>query len=136
MGWSTQHGPRPRLVATSHRLASCAIVSAFGAALDLDTYPLSPRCPERAKPDRSKPVLIMHIGVLALFSRHISRTQSFQQNRHIIFPALVALNLLVPLINRLVARSERIVVDKQTDRHRTTTVTLAAHARLGLIMMF
>ena len=31
------------------------------------------------------------------FSRHISRTQSFQQNRHIIFRALVALNLLVSL---------------------------------------
>ena len=33
-------------------------------------------------------MLIMHIG-------HISRTQSFQQNRHIIFHALVALKLLV-----------------------------------------
>ena len=70
----------------------------------------------------------------SLFSRHISRTQSFQQNRHVIFPALVALNLLVSLISRLVACSARTVADKQTDRqtdrqtHRTTTVTLAAHA--------
>ena len=54
MGWATQRGPRPRLVATSHRLASCVIVSGFRAALDLNTYPLRnlirPRCAERAKP--------------------------------------------------------------------------------------
>ena len=47
------------------------IVSGFRAALDLDTYPLSklicPRCAERAKPGRGKPVLIMHIGVFACF---------------------------------------------------------------------
>ena len=115
------------------------IVSGFRAALDLDTYPLStlirPRCAERAKPGRGKPVLIMHIGFFASFSRHISRTQSFQQNRHIVFLALVALKLLVSLISRLVACSARIVVDRQTDRqtHRTTTVTLAAHAGGGLI---
>ena len=42
--------------------------------------------------------------------------------------------MLVSLISRLVACSPRIVVDKQTNRqtHRTTTVTLAAHARRGL----
>ena len=44
----------------------CVIVSWFTAALDLDTYPLRnlirPRCAERAKPGRVKPVLIMHIG--------------------------------------------------------------------------
>ena len=71
MGWATQRGQRPRLVATSHRLASCAIVSEFRAALDLNTYPLRnlirPRCAERAKPGRGKPVLIMHIGFLACF---------------------------------------------------------------------
>ena len=48
----------PRLVATSHRLASCVIVSRFRTALDLDTYPLSnfirPRCAERAKRGRGK----------------------------------------------------------------------------------
>ena len=49
------------------------IVSGFTAALDLDTYPLSnlirPRCAERAKPGRGKPVLIMHIiWVFSLFS--------------------------------------------------------------------
>ena len=70
MGWATQRGPRPRLVATSHRLASCVIVSRFRTALDLDTYPLSnirPLCAERAKRGRGKPVLIMHIGFLACF---------------------------------------------------------------------
>ena len=88
------------------------IVSGVRAALDLDTEPLRPRCAERAKPGRGtgKLVLIMHIG-------HISRTQSFQQNRHIGFHALVALKLLVSLISRLVACSARIVVDRQTDRH-------------------
>ena len=75
-------------------------------------------------------MLIMHIG-------HISRTQSFQENRHIIFHALVALKLLVSLISRLVACSARIVVDRQTNRqtHRPTTVTLAAHACRGLITL-
>ena len=71
MGWATQRGPGPRLVAGSHRLASCTIVSGLRAALDLNTYPLRnlirPRCAERAKPGRGKPVLIMHIGFLACF---------------------------------------------------------------------
>ena len=75
-----------------------------------------------------------------LFSRRISRTQSFQQNRHISFHALVAPKLLVSLISRLVACNARIIVDKQTNRqtdrhHRPTTVTLAAHARRGLIII-
>ena len=47
------------------------IVSRFRAALDLDTYPLSnlncPRCAERAKPGRGKPVLIMDIAVFTCF---------------------------------------------------------------------
>ena len=120
------------------------IVSGFRAALDLDRYPLSnlklirPRCVERAKHGRGKPVLIMHIGFFACFHAiYISRTQSFQQNRHIFFHALVlvALKLLVSLISRPVAYSPRIVVNRQTDRqtHRQSTVTLAAHARRRLI---
>ena len=132
MGWASKRRPHRRPSYLSQ--ASCVIVSIgrFTAALDLDTYPLRnlirPRCAEGAKPGRGKPVLIMHIGFLA---RHISRTQSFQKNRHINFLALVALKLLVSLISRLVACSARIVVDRQT--HRTTTVTLAVHARRGLI---
>ena len=131
MGWASQRRP------SQLSQASCVIVRGFTAALDMDTYPLRnlirPRCAERAKPGRGKPVLIMHnYWLFSLFSRHISRTQSFQQNRHILFLALVALKLLVSLISRLVACSARIVADKQT--HRTTTVTLAAHARRGLII--
>ena len=130
MGWATQRGPRPRLVATSHRLASCVIVSRFRTALDLDTYPLSnirPRCAERAKRGRGKPVLIMHIGFLACF-----HAISLERSRFSKIACLFFVPLLVSLISRLVACSPRIVVDKQT--HRTTTVTLAAHARRGLIM--
>ena len=77
-----------------------------------------------------KPVLICN-WLFRLFSRHISRTQSFQQNRHINFHALVALKLLVSLISRLVACSARIVVDRQTDKQTRRKVTLAAHARQG-----
>ena len=117
--------------------ASYVIVSGFRAALDLDTYPISnlicPRYAERAKPGRGKPVLIMHIGFFACFSCHIARTQSFQQNRHVLFLALVALQLLVSLISRLVACSTRIVVDRQI--HTPSTVTLAAHARRGLAIV-
>ena len=70
--WSATY----RLVATSHRLASCVIVSGFRAVLDLDTYPLRnlirPRCAERAKPGRGKPVLIMHIGFSLVFTPYLS----------------------------------------------------------------
>ena len=48
-----------------------------------------------------------------LFSRHISRMQSLQENRLLIIQALVDLN---PLIGCLVACSARIGVDRQTDR--------------------
>ena len=112
--------------------------SGFRAALDLDTNPLSnpirPRFAERAELGRSKPVLIMHISFRS-FSRHISRTQSFQQTPHVIFHSLVALKRLVSLISRLVACSARIVVERQTDRQtrRPSTVTLAVHARRGLL---
>ena len=62
--------------------------------------------------------------------------QSFQQNRHIIVHGLVALKMLVSLISHFVACSPRTVVDRQIDRqtHRSTTVTLTAHARRGLII--
>ena len=65
---------------------------------------------------RGKPSAKFAYWLFRLFSRHISRTQSFQQNRHILFHALVALKLLVSLIRRLVACSARIVVDRQTNR--------------------
>ena len=135
---ATQRGPRPRLVATSHRLASGVIVSGFRAALDLDIYPLRnlirPRCAGRAKPGRGKPVLIMHIGVFACFHAITLERNRFSKIATLVF---VVLKLLVSLISRLVACSARI--RRQTDRHtvqthRTTTITLATHARRGLIM--
>ena len=52
----------------------------------------------------------------------------------------MALNPFVSLIGRLVARSGRKRGNRQTDRQtdrqndKTTTVTLSAHARRGLIM--
>ena len=65
-------------------------------------------------------MLIMHIDFLACFHAISLERSRFQQNRHVIFPALVALNLLVSLISRLVACSARIVADKQTNRQTDT----------------
>ena len=123
--------------------ASCVIVSRFRAELDLDTYPLinliCPRCAELSKPGRGNPVLIMHIGFFACFHAIRIDMVSLERSRFskiaTIFLALVALKLLVSLISRLVACSARIVVDRHTNTqtHRTTTVTLTAHARRGLI---
>ena len=96
---------------------------------------------------RGKPVLICILALSLVFTPYLSnavvsaKSPHFScQNRHI-FHALVALKLLVSLISRLVACSARIVVDSQTNRqtnrqtHRPTTVTLAAHARRGLIII-
>ena len=66
-------------------------------------------------------------------------TQHFYKKRYFINKASVALNPLVSLIGRLVLRSGRKRGNRQTDRQtdrqydKTTTVTLAAHARRGLI---
>ena len=43
---------------------------------------------------RGKPVLIMRIGFFACFHAISLETQSFQQNRHVIFHVLVALAYL------------------------------------------
>ena len=63
--------------------------------------------------------------MISFFSRHISGTQSFQENRLFAFHAFVALKLLVSLsvslIGRLVACSARTRVDKQTDRQTDET---------------
>ena len=129
MGWAKQRRPRPvYLSCSAHRLASCVIVSGFRAALDLYIYPLStfirPRCAERAKPGRGKPVLIMHIGFLACFHAISPERSGFSKIATLFFlPLYIALKLLVSLISRLVACSPRIT-DTQTHR---TTVTLAAH---------
>ena len=69
-----------------------------------------------------------------LFSRHISRTQSFREKCLFTFNVFVALKLQVSLIRRLVACTARTRVDRRTDRQTDTpsTVTLAAHAHRGL----
>ena len=80
----------------------------------------------------------MHIGFL-----DCSHAISLERSRFSKIPTLffmplhIALKLLVSLISRFVACSAGIVVDRQTHRqtHRTTTVTLAAHARRGLIII-
>ena len=99
-------------------------VSGFREALDLDTYPLRnlnrPRCAERAKPGRGKPMLIMHIGFFACFHAISLERSRFSKIATLIFLPLVALKLLVSLISRLVACSARVVVDRQTDRHTDT----------------
>ena len=65
--------------------------------------------------------------------------QYFYENRHFKNQASVALNPLVSLFGRLVARSGRKRGNRQTDgrtdgqTYRPSTVTLAAHARRGLI---
>ena len=51
-----------------------------------------------------------------LFSRHISGTQLFQENRHVNINVLVAQKPLVPLIGRLVACSARTHTDRRTDK--------------------
>ena len=68
-------------------------MSEFRAALDLDHRYCS-LCAERAKPSRGKTVLIMRIGFFACFHAISLETQSFQQNRHVIFHVLVALAYL------------------------------------------
>ena len=55
-----------------------------------------------------------------MFSRHISRTQSFQENRLIIFQVRVVLKPLVSLIGHLIACSARISVDTHTHTHTHT----------------
>ena len=80
---------------------------------------------------RGKPSVIMHIGFFAC-SWHISWTQSFQENHHFLFQAHVVLKPPVTLIGILVTCGARISVDTQTDK--PTTVTLAVHARRGLII--
>ena len=56
-------------------------------------------------------------GLIIIMLMYTIHVHVYQQNRHIIFHALVALKLLVSLISRLVACSPRIVIDRQRDRH-------------------
>ena len=59
-------------------------------------------------------------GKERLFSRHISRTQSFQEKCLIPFQARVVVKTSVSLTGRLVPCSVRIAADRQTDTHTHT----------------
>ena len=71
-------------------------MSEFRAALDLDHRYCS-LCAEWAKPGRGKPVLIMRIGFFACFHAISLETQSFQQNRHVIFHVLITSTAFSPI---------------------------------------
>ena len=72
----------------------------------------------------------MHIGFLLAFTAYLSNAAV--SGKSPFFKVRVVLKPFISLIGHLVACSARISVDTQT--HRTTTVTLAAHARRGLII--
>ena len=146
MGWASKRRPHRRPSYLSQ--ASCVIVSGFRAALDMDTYLLSiyfirQRCAERAKRGRGKPVLIMHIGFFACFYA-ISLERSRFSKIAVPFSCPCGtedVGIAHKPPRSLQSENSRRQTDKQTDRqtdthtHRTTTVTLAAHARRGLITM-
>ena len=55
------------------------------------------------------------------YMRHISRTQSFQENRPFIFQVRVVLKTLVSLMGLLEPCSVRIAADRRTHTHRPST---------------
>ena len=118
MGQATPSAPGLPLMLSSQ--ASYVIMSGFRAALDLDTYSLSnlirPRCAERAKRGRGKPVLITQLAFSLVVTPYLSNAVVSAKSPNYFF-ALVPLKLLVSLMGRLVACSARIVVDRHTDRH-------------------
>ena len=78
--------------------------------------------------------------LFSLSSRHISRTQSFQEKRQINIKDLATLKRFVAVIGRPVPCTARLASDRRTDGRtdkqtdRPSTVTIAAHARQGLMM--
>ena len=63
--------------------------------------------------------------------------RQFKEKRHFNIAANLTLNTMVSFVIFLIARTARIAcADRHTDTHthETTTVTLTAHARRGLIM--
>ena len=60
--------------------------------------------------------------------------RQFKEKRHFNIAANLTLNTIISFVILLIARTARIAcADRQTNTHETTTVTLAAHARRGLI---
>ena len=66
---------------------------------------------------------------MIVFTPYLSTTVVLAKSPRL---GLVALKLLASLISHIIACSGRIVVDKEMQR--TTTLTLAAHARQGLMI--
>ena len=69
------------------------------------------------------------------------RIRQFKEKRHFNIAANLTLNTIISFVIPLIARTARIAcADRHTDiktdteTHETTTVTLAAHARRGLII--
>ena len=79
-------------------------------------------------------MLICILAPSLCFTPKLSKSEFFEKNLYFENKASVALNPLVSLIGRLVARSGRKSGNRRTDgrNDKTTTVTLAAHARRGL----
>ena len=62
------------------------------------------------------------------------RIRQFKEKRLFNIAANLMLNTMVSFVVLLIAHTARIAcTDRHTDTHETTTVTLAAHARRGLI---
>ena len=62
------------------------------------------------------------------------RIRQFKEKCHFNIAANLTLNTIVSFVILLIARTSRIAcADRHTDIHETTTVTLAAHARRGLM---
>ena len=76
-------------------------------------------CLQDTQSERTRACVNLHISSLTCFSRHNFRTQHFYQNRYFLNKASVALNQLVSLFGRLVARSRR----KRGNRQRTDRIT-------------
>ena len=108
--------------------------------------------PPRRLRDRLHAIDARESWLFSLSSRHISRSQSFQEKRPIKIKDLATLKRFVAVIGRSVPCTARLAsrwIDRQTDRQtdrqrdrqtdrqtdRPSTVTLAAHARRGLIIM-
>ena len=124
MGLATQHGPRP----TSGPLSqvSCVIVSGSRAALDLDKYTLRnlirPRCGERLV-EVSQCILAFSLVFMPYLSNKVVSAKSSHY-------------FSCPCSTEAFGIAHKPPRSLYRQTHSTTTVTLAAHARRGLITAY